>query len=116
MQFLKICHILDFTYYKKNICKNIVYTILGKNNYARAREDMMEMGIHEKLWLHLCSNNLEHFTKSHATYVITPTNKQKFLDLIGRLRTPTDYVIGINLHVSDGRLRFMKFHDYHIQC
>jgi hypothetical protein len=75
MQFLKICHILDVMHCKKNICENIVHTILGENNYARAKEDMMEMGILEKLWLRPCSNNLGHFTKPHATYVLTPIDK-----------------------------------------
>jgi hypothetical protein len=99
---------------EKNLCENIVRTILRDNDYARGREDMKEMGICEELRLRPCLNNPGHFTKPHPTYVLTPTEKQKFLDIIGGLYTPTEYATSIHSHVSDGRLRFMKSHNYHI--
>jgi hypothetical protein len=48
-------------YYEKNLCKNIVKTLMDKNNFDRAREDMRDMGIKEELWLRPTSNNLFHF-------------------------------------------------------
>jgi hypothetical protein len=60
---------------EKNLCENIVQTILGDNDYAKGREDMKEMGIREELWLHPCLNNPGYFTKPHSTYVLTPIGK-----------------------------------------
>jgi hypothetical protein len=114
MQYLKIRHILDVMHCEKNLCENIVRTLMGETDHARVREDMKDLDILEELWLLLTPNNLVHFAKPHPTYSLTPTEKQRMLDLIGGLKTPTDYAGSIHTHVSDGRLRFMKSHDYHV--
>jgi hypothetical protein len=113
-QHLKIRHILDVMHCEKNLCENIVRTLMGENNYPRAREDMRDMGIREELWLRSTENNPGHYTVPHLTYVLTPMEKQKVLELIAALRTPTDYAGSVQAHVCDGRLRFMKSHDYHV--
>jgi hypothetical protein len=62
---------------EKNLCENIVKTLMGENDYARGREDMKEMGIREELWLQPSAHN--------ATYVLTPAEKEKVLELISGL-------------------------------
>jgi hypothetical protein len=113
-QFLKIRHVLDNMHYEKNLCEKLLRTLLGKTDNARAREDMMNMGIREKLWLHPCPDNLGHFTKPHPIYVMTLTKRQEFLHCIEGLRAPIEYAASIHTHVADGCLRFLKSHDYHI--
>jgi hypothetical protein len=34
---------------EKNLCENILKTLMEDNDYARAREDMREMSIREEL-------------------------------------------------------------------
>jgi hypothetical protein len=47
---------------EKNLCKNIVRTIIGETYHSRGRKDMEEMGIREELWLRLHRGNLGIFT------------------------------------------------------
>jgi hypothetical protein len=49
LQHLNICHVLDMMHCEKNLCKNIVRTLMGKNDHARGQEDMKDMGIREQL-------------------------------------------------------------------
>jgi hypothetical protein len=114
LQFLEIRHVLDVMHCEKNLCENLLRTLLGKTDNPRTREDMMEMGIREELWLQPYPNDPDHFSKPHPMYVLTLAERQKFLDCIGALRAPTDYANSIHAHVSDGCLRFLKSHDYHI--
>jgi hypothetical protein len=46
--------------------------------------------------------------------MLTLTEKHKVLDVIAGLKTPTNYVGSVQAHVCDGRLQFMKSHDYHV--
>jgi hypothetical protein len=99
---------------EKNLCKNIVRTIIGETYHSRGRKDMEEMGIREELWLRLHRGNLGIFTKPHPSYVLTPAEREEVLEIICGLRTPIDYAGSIHSYVSDGSLRFMKSHDYHV--
>jgi hypothetical protein len=99
---------------EKNLCKNIIRTLMGENDFPRSREDMQDMGIREELWLQPAVDNPGYLKKPHPTYVLTPGKREKFLEIIRKLRTPTEYAGNVHSHVSDGKLRFMKSHDYHV--
>jgi hypothetical protein len=77
-------------------------------------EDMEDMGIWQELWLRPDANRPGHFRKPHPTYVLKPSEKEKVLEVIARLRTPTDYAGNIQAHVADWKLWFLKSHDCHI--
>ena len=114
MQHLKIRHVLDVMHCEKNLYENILRTLLGETDYCRGREDMQEMDIREELWLRPSLNNPGHYMKPHPTYVLTPSEWQQVMDVISNLRFPTDYAGNMQSHVCEGRLRFMKSHDFHI--
>jgi hypothetical protein len=99
---------------EKNLCKNILRTFMGENDHARRREDMKDMGVREELWLRESANNPGQYSKPHPTYAFTPSEKQKVLDVIGSVRTPTEYAANVQTHISEGRLRFLKSHDFHV--
>jgi hypothetical protein len=47
-------------------------------------------------------------------YALTLVEREEVLQLIRGLYTPIDYAGNIYTHVSDGRLRFLKLHNYHV--
>jgi hypothetical protein len=69
---------------------------MGKTDHVRGRDDMKDMGIREELWLRPYPNILGQFSKPHAMYVLSPAEREKVLDVIGKLRTPTDYAASIH--------------------
>jgi hypothetical protein len=99
---------------EKNLCENILQTLMGETDYPRAREDMQDMGIREELWLRPSGDVQGQYGKPHPTYVLTPVEREKVLDVIRKLRTPIDYAGCVHTHVLEGRLRFLKSHDYHV--
>jgi hypothetical protein len=58
VQHLKIQHVLDVMHCEKNLCENILRTLMGEMDYCREREDMQEMGIRKELWLQPTTDKL----------------------------------------------------------
>lgn len=50
----------------------------------------------------------------HAPYVLPPHAKTDMLAVIASTKVPTNYSGAIYKRVSEGRLRFLKSHDFHI--
>lgn len=114
MQDLLIRHTIDVMHCEKNLCENIMRTILGEADYPRGRRDMEEMGIRPELWLRLREGTEDEYAMPHATYVMKNEEKRAFLEFMKSVRTPTDYSSAIHSRVEDGRMRFLKSHDYHV--
>jgi len=50
----------------------------------------------------------------HAPYVLNMNEWKEFVEIISNIRTPTNYVGSIHKRLVDGKLQYMKTHDYHV--
>ena len=49
-----------------------------------------------------------------APYILRPEEKREFVHIVSNIRTPTNYVGAIHKRLQDGKLQYMKTHDYHV--
>lgn len=114
MQFLLIRHLLDVMHCEKNLCENIVKTLLAMKDSPRSRQDAHNLGIREELWLQETARPNADYYMPHAPYVLSPSERKEFVGIISNIRTPTNYVGAIHKRLMDGKLQYMKTHDYHV--
>jgi hypothetical protein len=114
MQDLLIRHTLDVMHCEKNLCENIIKTLFGETDFPRGRMDYEDMGVRPDLWLRRTHGTNGRLFMPHAPYVLTPRAKTDMLAVIASTKVPTNYSGAIYKRVSDGRLRFLKSHDFHI--
>ena len=50
----------------------------------------------------------------HAPFVMMPSERKEFVGIVSSIRTPTNYVGSIHKRLVDGKLQYMKTHDYHM--
>jgi hypothetical protein len=50
----------------------------------------------------------------HAPYILKPVERSEFVSIVCGIRTPTNYVGAIHKRLQDGKLQYMKSHDYHV--
>jgi hypothetical protein len=87
-------------------------TIWGVKDYVVVQEDLKECGIWPRLWLQPIVGA---FFKPIVSYVLSNEEKDRFLQIITDMKTPTGYVSSLRKRISkDGDLKGMKSHDYHI--
>ncbi|XP_025685089.1 uncharacterized protein [Arachis hypogaea] len=107
-------HNLDFMHIEKNVCDNILYTLLNdkaksKDN-LKARKDLKEMGIRRDLWP---SNN----GSCHLSlFSLTRDTKKLFLSALKNVVLPDRYSSNISRCVDEGQKKIfgLKSHDCHI--
>jgi hypothetical protein len=95
VQNLLIRHLLDAMHCEKNLCENLVKTTFGHKDSYGSRQDMESQGIKRGLWLRPSNNRKEVFNKPKAPYIL-------------------NYVGAIHKCVEEGKLRYMKSHDFHV--
>jgi hypothetical protein len=49
-----------------------------------------------------------------APYVLSATEKCEFFEILRSIRTPSCYVSNLHSRITNGKLRGLKSHDYHI--
>ena len=54
------------------------------------------------------------FNMPHAPYVFRENERTEFVGIVSNIRTPTNYVGGIHKRLVDGKVQYMKTHDYHV--
>ena len=113
VQKLPIRHTLDTMHCEKNICENLLRTLFGETDDAKSREDMRARGIRPHLHLQRNPDGRTHF-KPDAPYVLTKDERQQFLTTLRNLKFPSGYVGPLSSRISDGKLRGLKTHDFHI--
>lgn len=114
VQDLLIRHTLDVMHCEKNLCENIIKTLFGETDFPRGRLDFKDMGVRSDLWLRETHGTDGRQFMPHAPYVLLPQAKTDMLGVIGSTKVPTNYAGAIYKRVSEGRLRFLKSHDFHV--
>ncbi|XP_062089145.1 uncharacterized protein LOC133795705 [Humulus lupulus] len=114
---LLLRHNLDVMHIEKNVCDNIIGTLLdieGKSkDTLKARKDLENLNIRSDLWLKKSSNNK--IEKPHASYTLTKEECKEFCKFIRSVRLPDGYASNISRCVTDNdKLGGMKSHDCHI--
>ncbi|XP_062081341.1 uncharacterized protein LOC133786147 [Humulus lupulus] len=115
---LLLRHNLDVMHIEKNVCDNIIGTLLdieGKSkDNLKARKDLQNINIREELWLKKdpSNNKLE---KPYANYTLTREECKDFCKFIQSVRLPDGYASNISRCATDNdKLRGMKTHDWHV--
>ena len=99
---------------EKNLCENMTKTLLAMKESYGSREDLRKLGIREELWLQPPQNNREIFHIPSTPYTLQGNQRTRVMDIIRNLKTPLNYVGAIHKCLEEEKLRYMKFHDYHV--
>ena len=113
VQKLLVRHTLDAMHCEKNVCENLLRTLFGETDDARSREDMRARGIQRHLHLRLNPDGRTYF-KPDAPYVLTKEERLQFLATLKEIKFPSGYASPLNQRISDGKLKGLKTHDFHI--
>jgi hypothetical protein len=114
MQKLLICYLLETMHCEKNLCENLTKIVLGLKDSYGSREDMRKLGIREELWLQPTQNNRESYHIPSAPYILRGEQRTMVMDIIRNLKMPSNYVGVIHKCLEEGKLRYMKSHNYHV--
>ena len=107
-------HILDVMHCEKNLCENLLKTLFGMNDSPGSRVDAEDLGIREEIWLQPPRRQQDGYYMPHAPYVFRSNERVSFVGIVSNIRTPTNYVGSIHKRLADGKLQYMKTHDYHV--
>jgi hypothetical protein len=114
IQKLLIRYLLDTMHCEKNLCENMKKTTLGTKDSYGSKQDMESNNIRKELWLRPSRNRHDVFHMPPAPYVLKPLEKVRVMDIIRTLRTPSNYIDAIHKCLEEGKLRYMKSHDFHV--
>ncbi|KAG8364929.1 hypothetical protein BUALT_Bualt18G0049800 [Buddleja alternifolia] len=113
---LKLRHNLDVMHIEKNVCDNILGTLLdidGKTkDNIRARFDLQLLGIRHELHPKLVGNS---YLVPPACYTLSTAEKRKVCSFLASVKYPDDYVASLSKRVDTKNFRLigMKTHDCH---
>ena len=107
-------HILDVMHCEKNLCENLLKTLFGMNDSPGSRVDAEDLGIRQEIWLQPPRRQQDGYYMPHVPYVFRPHERAEFVGIVSNIRTPTNYVGSIHKRLADGKLQYMKMHDYHV--
>ncbi|XP_026384960.1 uncharacterized protein LOC113280563 [Papaver somniferum] len=114
---LKIRHKIDVMHVEKNICDNIVGTLLNQElktkDTFKARLDLEDMNIRPELHL---KRKGEKFIKPPASYALTTEQRKEFCRFLKSVKFPDGYAANIarSANVDDGKISGLKSHDCHV--
>ncbi|XP_026380826.1 uncharacterized protein LOC113275507 [Papaver somniferum] len=112
-----IRHKLDVMHIEKNICDNIVGTLMnieGKTkDTMKARLDLEDMNIKKELHLKRVGNK---FIKRPACYTLSPDQRRDFCKFLKSVKFPDGYAANISrsVNVNEGKISGLKSHDCHV--
>ncbi|XP_022019939.1 uncharacterized protein LOC110920001 [Helianthus annuus] len=113
---LLVRHNLDVMHIEKNVCDNIVGTLLNdpvkSKDTTKARLDLEDLNIRKEQWL---TERNGRFEKPHANFTLTKDECVAFCKFIKSVRLPDGYASNISRCVTDhNTLGRMKTHDCHV--
>jgi hypothetical protein len=107
-------HNLDFMHIEKNVCENVLYTLLHDKSKSKdnlnARKDLVDMRIRHDLWP-------DEKGRYHlAVFSLTRDTKRLFLNTLKNVRVPDGYSSNISRCVDDVQQKIfgLKSHDCHV--
>ncbi|XP_042988691.1 uncharacterized protein LOC122316221 [Carya illinoinensis] len=115
--FLGLRHNLDVMHIEKNICDNILGTLLnieGKTkDSANARRDMANLGIRKELHL---QHEGDRVTMGLGCYMLNGNERKAFCAWLSKVKFPDGFAsnIGRCVNANDGKISGMKSHDCHV--
>jgi len=89
-------------------------TLMAMNDSPGSRVDTENIGIREEIWLQPSECATSNYYILHASYVLNTEMRKEFVGIICNIRTPTNYIGSIHKQLVDGKLHYMKTHDYHV--
>jgi len=89
-------------------------TLLGGKDSIGSRQDMESMRIRPELWLSNGESNREELQMPTAPYILSSSERTSVMQIIKKLKNPSNYVGAIHKCLEDGKLRYMKSHDFHV--
>ena len=90
-------------------------TIFGEKDTPNVQNDMKEVEIRQHLWLQPSESGRRDFVMLHAPYVLKDNERREFVEVIKKMKTPTNYGSALRKRVLvDGKMRGLKSHDYHV--
>ena len=104
-------HNLDFMHIEKNVCDNLIYTLLNDSKTKddlNARRDLMEMGIRRDLWPN------ENGKCCPAVFTIPNKKKDPFFNTLKNIKVPYGYSSNISRCFDQKKISALKSHDCHI--
>ncbi|XXG62917.1 hypothetical protein AAC387_Pa05g1207 [Persea americana] len=111
-------HNLDVMHIKKNVCDNILWTILGVQGKLKdsvnARRDLEQMGLRKPLHLQLSKSNKAYMPP--AQYTMSKDEKDVFISVLKGVKVPNGYCSNIakRVNMKERTLQGLKSHDNHI--
>jgi len=114
----KLRHNFDVMLIEKNVCDNILGTILNVDKKSRddadVRKALEDVGIKPHLWLKPSAG--QHPIMPSAPYSMSLEEKDRFLKVLQKLRAPDGYVSNISrcVNMKQRRLLSLKSHDNHV--
>ncbi|XP_073102509.1 uncharacterized protein [Elaeis guineensis] len=113
-----IRHNLDVMHIEKNVCDNILWTILGVTGKSKdnlnSRYDMQEMGIRKALHPQQRVSGKAYLPP--ACFTMSKDDKDIFLKVLKNVRVPDGYASNISrcVHLKERSIWGLKSHDNHI--
>lgn len=107
-------HSLDFMHIEKNVCDNVLYTLLHDKSKSKdnlnARKDLQKMGIRRDLWPD------EKGKYRLAVFSLTRHTKRLFLNTLKNVKVPDGYSSNISRCVDENQQKIfgLKSHDNHV--
>jgi hypothetical protein len=108
-------HNLDMMHIEKNVCDNIIFTLLNDSKKSKdrvnARKDLEDMCIRPDLWPN------DNGRISPAVFTLTGKGKRGFLTTLKNIRVPDGYSSNISRCIDLENLKLngmLKSHDCHI--
>ncbi|XP_073309921.1 uncharacterized protein [Primulina huaijiensis] len=115
---LLLRHNIDLMHVEKNVCKNLIGTLLNQKKKSKdgvnARKDLMHLKIREELHPHEKGENKYHFPA--APYTLSKKEMDIFCSRLKKIKLPDGYSpnIGNCVSLEECKLIGLKSHDCHV--
>lgn len=106
VQYFLVRHCTNAIHVEKNVCENVVKTILGDKDTIASRHDMRTTGVCEELWLVKTTNarGKTKVIKPVAPYVLNDAELSIFMSRLAAIQVPTWYCGAIAKHITTKKL------------
>lgn len=113
LQEMPVRHVLDVMHCEKNLSDSLLRMLFGELDTPFVRMDLENRRIRKHLWLRPIGETGRLYMPD-APYVLSPEDKQMFLDTLRGLKMPSKYCSNLYSKVSQGKLKGLKSHDLHV--